>query len=139
MLVLTSYFEEVFLRWLRFSLPEEQRKASHNFAQWNSSKRECYSSTLFHSQVKGQVHKGWVSWGKHLPFFWGVPFTFTASWLYHCPSFLSYLTGSVEGVCGVIVSKSINLMSWDTKINGLHVTLLYIVQAMLNIQKSKSQ
>ena len=40
-------------------------------------------------------------------------------------------------MCGVIVSKSVNLMSWDKKINGLDVmTLLYYAR---NVKYTKQE
>ena len=43
----------------------------------------------------------------------------------------------MEGVCGVIVSKSVNLMSWDGKINGLDVTTLLYYAG--NVKYAKQQ
>ena len=43
----------------------------------------------------------------------------------------------MEGVCGVIVSKSVNLMSWDAKINGLDVTTLLYYAG--NVKYAKQQ
>lgn len=43
----------------------------------------------------------------------------------------------MEGVCGVIVSKSVNLMSWDAKFNGLDVTTLLYYAG--NVKYAKQQ
>ena len=41
------------------------------------------------------------------PFFCWVSLTSTPSWVYHCPSFLSYLTGSGVGVWGSTFNRSV--------------------------------
>ena len=91
---------------------------------WRKSKSNWPQSKLratqdFHWQMKPQYYSYRNKKAKLEKWFWkllpveNTPFldcvslTSTPSWVYHCPSFLSYLTGSGVGVWGVNVNRSV--------------------------------
>ena len=97
------------------------KTTDHNFTANNQTQEQLTISINW--QMKPQYYSYrnretkleklfWKLPVENTPFLDCVSLTSTPSWVYHCPSFLSYLTGSGVGVWGVNVNRSV---SWKVE------------------------